>query len=423
MRLPRQQRRSATLDLPPFQSADRSHGTGDGTGTARVGRHRGGGARGLAQRPAAGASVESAVLRRPRYAHRLGRHLALPQDADRAGGIGEALRLGAQAGRGQIFPGHAGREMRDRRRGRAVPRSRAQGGAGCSWPRAVFPHQRRRLGGVRARSRAALRARGRDRWAQTLSPRAAQPLGQGDARVVLRSRRTRRGARPRGGAHVRRRLGGGVLRHGASRKPAGFHVMDAALPTGATSHDFFRRARARLTLDVPPALDDPTREAKRGDLDLDPVVDRSEPAVLLTLRTELPSHPGQIAFPGGKIEPQDRSPADAALREAAEEIGLAPALIEPIGYLDLYLTFSGFRILPTVARVAPDYKLVLSEREVADAFEVPLTFLMDAQNHALHSRDWKGVTRKYYAMPFGERYIWGVTAGILRNLYERIYGG
>ena len=218
--------------------------------------------------------------------------------------------------------------------------------------------------------------------------------------------------------------------------------MDAALPTGATSHDFFRRARARLTLDVPPALDDPTREAKRGDLDLDPamweqvgvkatrpaavlvpVVDRSEPAVLLTLRTELPSHPGQIAFPGGKIEPQDHSPADAALREAAEEIGLTRALIEPIGYLDLYLTFSGFRILPTVARVAPDYKLVLSEQEVADAFEVPLTFLMDVQNHALHSRDWKGVTRRYYAMPFGERYIWGVTAGILRNLYERIYEG
>ena len=134
-------------------------------------------------------------------------------------------------------------------------------------------------------------------------------------------------------------------------------------------------------------------------------------------------HPGQIAFPGGKIDPHDRTPADAALREAAEEIGLARALIEPIGYLDLYLTFSGFRILPTVARVASDYKLVLSEREVADAFEVPLTFLMDAQNHALHSRDWKGVTRRYYAMPFGERYIWGVTAGILRNLYERIYEG
>jgi 8-oxo-dGTP pyrophosphatase MutT (NUDIX family) len=109
------------------------------------------------------------------------------------------------------------------------------------------------------------------------------------------------------------------------------------------------------------------------------------------------------------------------MREAQEEIGLARALIEPIGYLDLYLTFSGFRILPTVARVGPGYKLVLSEAEVADAFEVPLAFLMDAQNHALHSRDWKGVTRRYYAMPFGERYIWGVTAGILRNLYERLY--
>jgi 8-oxo-dGTP pyrophosphatase MutT (NUDIX family) len=218
--------------------------------------------------------------------------------------------------------------------------------------------------------------------------------------------------------------------------------MDAALPSGATvsSHDFFIRTRARLSLDVPAALNDHTAEAKRGDLDLDPflweragvqatrpaavlipVIDRSEPQVLLTLRTELPSHPGQIAFPGGKIDPHDRSPAEAALREAAEEIGLAREMIEPIGYLDLYLTFSGYRILPTVARVAPNYELVLCEAEVADAFEVPLAFLMDAQNHLLHSREWKGVTRRYYAMPFGERYIWGVTAGILRNLFERIY--
>jgi 8-oxo-dGTP pyrophosphatase MutT (NUDIX family) len=213
-----------------------------------------------------------------------------------------------------------------------------------------------------------------------------------------------------------------------------------ALPNGETEQDFFRRARARLTLDVPAALNDHTAQARRGDLDLDPsmweragvtatrpaavlipVVDRPEPTVLLTQRTELPSHPGQIAFPGGKIDPHDVTPADAALREAEEEIGLPRALIEPIGYLDLYLTFSGYRILPTVARVRPGYSLVLCEAEVADAFEVPLAFLMDAQNHALHSRDWKGVTRRYYAMPFGERYIWGVTAGILRNLYERIY--
>jgi 8-oxo-dGTP pyrophosphatase MutT (NUDIX family) len=216
--------------------------------------------------------------------------------------------------------------------------------------------------------------------------------------------------------------------------------MDAALPEGDTSHDFFRRARARLTLAVPPALNDPKLESARGDHDLDavtwelagaqatrpaavliPVVDRPEPQVLLTMRTELPSHPKQIAFPGGKIDPHDVTPAAAALREAEEEIGLAHSLIAPIGYLDLYLTFSGYRILPTVARVSPDYRLTLNEHEVAEAFEVPLAFLMDAGNHALHSRDWKGIQRKYYAMPFGERYIWGVTAGILRNLWEKIY--
>src|SRR5258705_8532915 len=218
--------------------------------------------------------------------------------------------------------------------------------------------------------------------------------------------------------------------------------MDVALPSGETvpAHDFFTRARARLTLDVPAALNDQAAEAKRGDLDLDPVaweragvkatrpaavlipvIDRPEPMVLLTLRTELPSHPGQIAFPGGKIDPHDLTPADAAMREADEEIGLARSLIDPIGYLDLYLTFSGFRILPTLARVAPYYNTTLNRTEVDDAFEVPLAFLMDEQNHALHSRDWKGVMRRYYAMPFGERYIWGVTPGILRNLYERVY--
>ena len=146
--------------------------------------------------------------------------------------------------------------------------------------------------------------------------------------------------------------------------------------------------------------------------------------MLLTLRaTALASHAGQIAFPGGKIDEADSSPLVAALREAQEEVGLERALIHPIGYLDLYLTFSGFRILPAVARVDPGYGLRLNRSEVDDAFEVPLAFLMDAQNHALHSRDWKGIVRRYYAMPFGERYIWGVTAGILRNLYERVYLG
>ncbi len=193
---------------------------------------------------------------------------------------------------------------------------------------------------------------------------------------------------------------------------------------------------------MPPALTDHSiTDFPRGDLDLDqslwdqagvqatraaavlvPVVDHAEPGVLLTMRTsDLPSHAGQIAFPGGKIDPTDASPLAAALREADEEIGLDGALIEPIGYLDLYLTFSGFRILPVVARVIPSYALRINASEVADAFEVPLAFVMDKANHARKSRDWKGVTRHYYEMPFGERYIWGVTAGILRNLYEKIY--
>jgi 8-oxo-dGTP pyrophosphatase MutT (NUDIX family) len=222
---------------------------------------------------------------------------------------------------------------------------------------------------------------------------------------------------------------------------------------GATAHqkadeifgrDFFGRAAARLTLDVPPALTDPAAQGvRRGDLDLDPVlweragvsatrpasvlipvIDRNRPTVLLTQRTaELTSHAGQVALPGGKIEANDPSPVAAALREAREEVGLASTLVEPIGYLDLYLTFSGFRILPTVARVNPNFALTLNPSEVTEAFEVPLEFLMDPVNHQRKTRDWKGIQREYYAMPFGDHYIWGITAGILRNLYERVYGG
>lgn len=202
-------------------------------------------------------------------------------------------------------------------------------------------------------------------------------------------------------------------------------------------HDFFALARARLFADAPPAdgpmKGDPNVEEVRKAMAevqpiraaavLVPVVDRPEPTVLLTLRTEhLSSHAGQIAFPGGRIDPGDVSPLAAALREAEEEIGLDRALVEPLGYSDLYMSGTGYRIVPAVARVSPDFRLTINPDEVADTFEVPLAFLMGPENHQLHSREWRGMMRTYYAMPFGDRYIWGVTAGILRNLYARLYG-
>src|SRR5215475_4421033 len=169
--------------------------------------------------------------------------------------------------------------------------------------------------------------------------------------------------------------------------------------------EFFDRVRQRLSFEVPAALRDPTAAAVRGDLDLDPeswtkagvtatrpaavliaVVDRAAPTVILTERTAgLPSHAGQIALPGGKIE-GDETAAAAALREAEEEIGLKPALVESLGYLDLYLTFSGFRILPTVARIAPGFELTPNRFEVAEIFEVPLEYLMRAENYQRKSR-------------------------------------
>src|SRR5579885_2588834 len=153
-----------------------------------------------------------------------------------------------------------------------------------------------------------------------------------------------------------------------------------------------------------------------------PIVDHPEPTVLLTQRAQhLPDHPGQVSFPGGKIDKTDRDPMHSALREAHEEIGLAEAHVEPLGYLDVYMTTLGYRIVPVIARVKPGFKLTLNKAEVDSTFEVPLAYVMDLANMQRHSRDWNGMTRHYYAITFGERYIWGVTAGILRNLYDRIY--
>jgi 8-oxo-dGTP pyrophosphatase MutT (NUDIX family) len=208
-----------------------------------------------------------------------------------------------------------------------------------------------------------------------------------------------------------------------------------------TADEFFARARARLTLDVPEGLTDASITPPRGDHDADPVmrriaevrpirpaavlvpvVDKPEPTVLLTQRAQhLPDHAGQVSFPGGKIDASDASPCDSALREAREEIGLDSGFVTPLGYLDLYLTTLGYRIVPVIAHVRPGFSLKLNMAEVDDVFEVPLAFLMDPANLQRHSRDWQGMRRHYYAVNFGERYIWGVTAGILRDLRERIY--
>ncbi len=154
-----------------------------------------------------------------------------------------------------------------------------------------------------------------------------------------------------------------------------------------------------------------------------PVIDyESGPRVLLTERASgLRNHSGQIAFPGGRMDPEDGTAIDAALREAEEEIGLARSAVRPLGYLDAYLSSSNYFVLPVVALVDPGAPLVLNPEEVAKVFEVPLAFLMDEANHELHAREWRGAIRQYYAMPFGDHYIWGVTAGILRNMYERLY--
>jgi 8-oxo-dGTP pyrophosphatase MutT (NUDIX family) len=153
-----------------------------------------------------------------------------------------------------------------------------------------------------------------------------------------------------------------------------------------------------------------------------PIVARASLSVLLTQRTDsLPSHAGQIAFPGGKMEAQDHDPTATALREAQEEIGLDPRFVEPLGYLDTYRTGTGYCIFPVVALVREGFALALDAREVADTFEVPLAFLMDEANHATHTRAWRGAERRFYAMPFEQRYIWGATAGIMKNMHQRLF--
>jgi 8-oxo-dGTP pyrophosphatase MutT (NUDIX family) len=165
------------------------------------------------------------------------------------------------------------------------------------------------------------------------------------------------------------------------------------------------------------------RDGLRDAAVLIPVVDHKDGAtVILTKRTEkLRHHSGQVAFPGGSIDPTDASAEDAALRETEEEIGLDRGFVEVIGRLPDYVSGSGYRVAPVLGVVRPGFLLTLTVDEVDDAFEVPLAFLMDEVNHGRESREWQGHMRHYYVMPYGDRHIWGLTAGIIRVLYERLY--
>ncbi len=169
----------------------------------------------------------------------------------------------------------------------------------------------------------------------------------------------------------------------------------------------------------PSFLDRPPQQAAV----LIPIVLRDTPMVLLTQRTEhLSTHSGQIAFPGGKCDASDADATAAALRETFEEVGLEPCFVDVLGQLPTYITGSAYIVTPVVALVRPDFVLRPNSHEVSEVFEVPLHFLMNPANHRHHQVLWQGVHRQWLSMPYQdgaqERFVWGATAGMLRNFYR-----
>ncbi len=196
--------------------------------------------------------------------------------------------------------------------------------------------------------------------------------------------------------------------------------------------------RLRLRLDP---VDTPDMSPRFGDGDLNGVptptgqtlkpaaviapllIHDGPPRLLLTERaSHLNKHAGQIAFPGGRIEAEDASPLDAALREMHEEVGIGRAHVDVLGRFDPYETVTGYCVTPFVGIVRPGYQIMADPSEVADVFETPFEFLMNPDNHQRQSRVWQGRERHFYAMPWQERYIWGATAGMLKSLHDRLYG-
>lgn len=206
-----------------------------------------------------------------------------------------------------------------------------------------------------------------------------------------------------------------------------------------TVEEIVQRVRARsvrlasgLPVSQPPLGSDfslngivPVPETWRAASVLVPLVDReSGVTVLLTQRTDdMPSHAGQIAFPGGRRQAEDVDAVATALRETEEEVGLDRSFVDVVGMVDHYRTGTSYEITPVVGIVTPGFTIKADPREVADVFEVPLDHFLDERNHRIDSRVWQGRERRYYAMPYGKRYIWGATAGMLKNLHFILTAG
>jgi len=199
---------------------------------------------------------------------------------------------------------------------------------------------------------------------------------------------------------IQRVLGGGIARAPGVHSAVGDQELNPDWPD-ARSHGPVRRPCAVL---------------------IPLTVHRGGVWVVMTRRADhLPDHAGQIAFPGGKIGPEDRAPVHAALREAHEEIGLHPKFVDVIGRLDDYRTATGFDIAPFIGIVRDGFRLIPEPNEVTEILHAPLAFLMQPANHQIREVIWRGRPRRFHAIQYHKHYIWGATAGILHRMYERLY--